>query len=661
MGLFNRTAKDDAAAAAAIAPTANRPAVRAVSPAPVPPPQERLTGVLADLVNGGHLTVERAMEVRTTAETSGYPEHEVVLQREWAPKGEVYAAIERLPSAQRLSVIIQSVRDLPEWSVILNDAGGPLGFTERDPTVLALGVAEDLARAKAAGERQRCFLAATPEAMQSNSYLSLVGRLNKGGYEIRAQLELDSQAIADVAWAVWDQRRGVGAASKRAATVRTLSDTQHLFDRIGQEAYALGASDIHLLAKGGEGSVLFRIDGDVVRQSYDLTADDIEALAGTIYDTLTEKGSTKDGFSKISTQDGSVDRSYDHCRLRFRYSGMPVEPNGYRVAMRVIPIGTHAVPKTLPQLGYARSQCRMLDGAFNRASGLILFSGTTGSGKSFTMSNRSSILVRERPTKVMLTVEDPVEYIIQGAHQTQVRKREGETTQQALHRTLATIMRQDPDILMCGEIRDLATADFALQAVRSGHLMLSTVHAGAAPTCYDRLAGLGVPRLDLSTMDLVSAFAFQALVQTLCPVCRIPASEYKLSKDESIIGLMGRLQWALDKERIPGASQHGDGLDGIYFRNPNPSCSHCRNRGITGRTVCAEVFEPTAEMLPMVAKGDSFGIWEAWRAQINKHDPSDMTGRRAMEHAMWKMAQGDVDPRQVESEFRLLDAPLFKD
>lgn len=657
MGLFDSKVRDHRQAQAGASAT---PASPAVVRLPVPPPAvtpASLTGVLADLVHGGYLAVDRAMEVHALAERTGYAAHEVVLQHEWAPRGAVYAAIERLPAAQRVAIVIPSARELPEWSALLNDVDGPLGCTERDSTVLALAVVEDLAKAKANGTRPPCFLAATAEAMAGRGYPALVGRLAKAGYEVRARLELDNQSIADVAWSIWDQRRGKSG-GKALVAGRSKSDTQALFDRIGQEAYALGASDIHLLAKAGEGSVLFRIDGDVVRQPYDLTADDVMALDRTIYDTLTDRTSVKDGFSEIATQDGSVDRSYDHCRLRFRYSGTPVEPSGYRVAMRVIPIGTHAAPKTLIQLGYAASHISLIDDAFGRSDGLILFSGTTGSGKSTTLSNRAALRVQENPTRVMLTVEDPVEYIILDAHQIQVRRLEGETSLQAYHRTLATIMRQDPDVLMCGEIRDLATAKFALEGVRSGHLMISTLHAGAAPTCYDRLAGLGVERLDLATTDLVAAFVFQALVQVLCPHCRQPAREFLGSHDKHLAGVLHRLRGALDQGHVPGASDQGDGLDGIFLRHPQ-GCSHCNERGILGRTVCAEVFEPTSDMLPLIARGDSHGIWEAWRAQINPHDASDMTGRRAMEHGLWKMAQGIVDPRQIESQFRRLNKPMF--
>lgn len=618
-----------------------------------------LNGVLGDLVQLGQLSVERASEIQAEAARSGRPEYELLLQRQLVPRGDVYASIHRQPPAVRrdIGLVINNINEFPEATMVLNDVGGVLGGTRRDVEVLAIGASEELGQAKARGGKPRCFLLSTAEAAKGPGFKSLVGRVLNEGFEIRAILELANQSIAEVMWAQWDERRG--ASSKKSGSVTTESDAHKLFDKIAQEAYLLNASDIHIIAKGGVGSILFRVDGDVIRQSYDLTAEDAFQLIGATYDTLTETNSVKSGFSRTDQQDGSVDRSYEHCRLRFRYSGNPVEPNGYRVAMRVIPIGTHSKPKPLRYLGYAPSQCLLLDRAFSRSSGLVLFAGTTGSGKSTTMSNRLSLLCKERPTKVVLTVEEPVEYIIDGAHQSSVKRMQGEDGRNAFQRSLSTLMRQDPDVLMVGEIRDFQTADVALQGVRSGHLLISTLHAAAAPTCYDRLAGLGVPRLDMATMDLVAAFCFQALTQTLCPHCKRPAHEFINSTDPEIAGTLHRLRYALDEERIPGASTTGNGLDGIFFRN-EAGCQHCKDRGITGRTVCAEVFQPTPEMLPMVSAGNSVGIWEAWRAQINLKDPADMTGRRAIEHGMWKMANGIVCPREIESQFRLLDEPLFK-
>jgi hypothetical protein len=124
---------------------------------------------------------------------------------------------------------------------------------------------------------------------------------------------------------------------------------------------------------------------------------------------------------------------------------------------------------------------------------------------------------------------------------------------------------------------------------------------------------------------------------------------------------MYRLQRVLNEGRVPGAATNGDLLEGIFFRNES-GCEECKFRGINGRTVCAEVFQPTKDMLPLVSRGESVGIWEMWRSQINPDDPNDMTGRRAIEHAMWKMSPaggGQVSPLEVESQFRSLDEPLF--
>lgn len=616
-----------------------------------------IAGLLGELVQNGKLSLAKATDVADEAQRMGRTPYEVLLHRNLVPRGDLYAAVERLPAVlrQRIGMLLRTAADLPEWDKVLNDADGPLGNTTRDPAVVALATGEDIARAARVGEKPACFLLATAYAAKGVGYSALVGRILKNGYSIRARLPLASQAIADVVWAQWDERRGKKEGGRVAGGA---SSMQKLFDTIGRDGYSKGASDIHIVSRGGAGQILFRVDGDVLRQPYDLTGPEALSLCSTVYDTLTETSSVKEGFSQISLQDGSVDRAYDDFRLRFRYAGEPIEPNGYHVAMRIIPIGTHSRPKTLDALGYAESQQTQINRGFSRSSGLVLFCGTTGSGKSTTEANRLRTLIAEHPTKMVLTVEEPVEYIIDGAYQHAVLRKEGQDGQTAFQHALRSIMRLDPDVLMLGEIRDLETADMALQGVRSGHLLISTLHSDAAPSCYDRLAGLGIHRGDMAAMDLVAGFVFQALVQTLCTHCRVPARSYISTNDPTLKGLMWRLRTALDSGVVPGAQTTGDGLDGIFFRN-SVGCAHCDQRGITGRTVCAEVFQPTADALHAVKHGDSKELWDWWRSHINKTDAADMTGRRAIEHAMWKMARGIVSPAQVESQFRLLDEPIF--
>lgn len=617
-----------------------------------------IAGVLGELVHNGRVSLADAESIQVEADQRGVLPYTVLAERKLVSRGELYAAVARQPEALRkqIGLDIRSASELPEWSIVLNDAGGKLGGSERSRGVIAVAVAEELAAAARDHKPPQCFVLVTEEGRKSPGYSELVSRIIANKYVTRATLSLVEPGIADIVWSQWDETHGAAASLLTGG----ISEVHKLFDEIGHDAYSKNASDIHIIAKGGVGQILYRVDGDVLPQRY-ITGEDAIRLCSSIYDTLTDKSSVSEDFSVKSQQNGSVDRHYDDIgQVRFRYAGSPVEPSGYRVAMRVIPVGTHQRPKTLAQLGYAISHQNVLDRAFLRSSGLILFSGTTGSGKSTTMSNRIRILVQERPTKAILTVEEPVEYIIDGAHQTAVLRNEGESGQNAFQRTLSNIMRQDPDVLMLGEIRDIETADMALQGVRSGHLLISTVHAGAAPTCYDRMAGLGVPRPDLATMDLVAALVFQALVQVLCEHCRIPVREQLNSNDPAVSGTLQRLRIALERNAVPGRSESGDGLDGIFLRNPS-GCPHCHGRGIVGRTVCAEVFQPTPDMLTPIAKGDSTTLWKMWRDQVDPKDPSSMRGRRAIEHAMWKMTQGQVSPVEVESSFRGLDEPIFGD
>lgn len=632
---------------------------------PVPAARDVIGGVLGTLIHTGALAPAKAEEVRDEAERLGRMPHELLIRKTVVPRSEVYAAIARQPKAEqeRIALVLRTAAELPEWDQILNDEGGPLGGAQRDSAVLALASSSEIARANKDGKDKPCFVICTATSRNSQAYNALVARVIKNGYRARAVLLAGSDDVLNVAWSQWDERRGTKAASKGAA-----SDVHTMFDTIASDAFRRGASDIHLTNTRGMGTVWFRIDGDLLRQPLDMPGERMQSLCEAIYNTLTETGSTRKGFSAREMQDGVIERTFDEGRVRFRYSGLPAAPNGFDSTLRIIPIDVQSRAKTMGELGYSADQVEIIDRAFGRSSGLILLCGTTGSGKSTTLANRLRQLAVDHPTKKIRTVEEPVEYIIDGAIQTPVTRtaedesgeNDGKKKQSSFQKALRQIMRADPDVLMVGEIRDYDTAELAINGVRSGHLLASTIHADGSPICYDRLAGLGVPRLDLAAVNLVAAFVYQRLVQTLCQHCKIPAKDLRHSSDSAIEPVMARLQKILKDGIVPGIVPEGDVLNGIFFRNPL-GCEKCNKRGITGRTVCAEILRPTPNMLHAIAAGDSRELWRLWRGTISKTDPNDMTGRRAFEHGLWKMRNGLVSPAEIEAQFNYLDEPVFED
>lgn len=514
--------------------------------------------------------------------------------------------------------------DLPDWDTILNEPGQAVVLgTQRDSKVAVLASSKD--------RLKRCYLLIA-EGVTREHAQKTVAKVVHAGYRLAGSLQGNEELLR----LVYGQLDSHG--EQRGGDSQDMSELQKEFDALGYAAFKMGASDIHVSGSRGRGAIHMRVHGDLEHYK-DITEDHARALCSTIYNTLAEEGSTKESFNPDKVQDAVVERTYPEGLIRFRYSGLNIAPSGFDVTLRVIPIGVATKRKTLEDLGYSADQCQTMERMFSYSSGLILFAGTTGSGKSTTMANQLSWVAEQRPGKKIRTVEEPVEYKIEGAYQTPVKRIKGDKSDFLI--VLRQILRSDPDILGVGEIRDLDTAELAISGVRSGHMLVSTIHADGAPIIYDRLAGMGVGRYDLASVGLVRGLIYQKLVQLLCPHCKVSAED---------VSAMGEHRQVLRRvERVCGSTS------GVYFRNEAGDCTHCGGKGIIGRTVCAEILRPSPRMLKAIADADSTGLWKLWRQTIDRNSPDDMTGRTAFEHALWKVKQGLVCPISVEKEFHFLD------
>ena len=212
-------------------------------------------------------------------------------------------------------------------------------------------------------------------------------------------------------------------------------------------------------------------------------------------------------------QDGRFKVSINDHVYALRVSTLPIV-DGEKVVMRILDESSKAA--TMEELGYWGESLKRVKEAMVQPHGMILVTGPTGSGKSTSLFSALSIL--NSPTVNISTIEDPVEYRIVGVNQTQVNPVAGMTFASGLR----SLLRQDPNIIMVGEIRDRETADLAVQAALTGHLVFSTLHTNNAATCLPRLLDMGIePFLIASTVRIVIG---QRLVRKLCPVCR---EEYK--------------------------------------------------------------------------------------------------------------------------------------
>src|SRR5205085_7265312 len=265
--------------------------------------------------------------------------------------------------------------------------------------------------------------------------------------------------------------------------------------------------DLHFEPYEGRSVVRFRIDGvlrDVVEPP--------RGLHGALVSRLKIMASL-DIAEKRLPQDGRIGLKLGDKQVDVRMSTLPTGA-GERVVLRVL--DKDSARLDLTALGMSAGTLASIDRLIREPHGIVLVTGPTGSGKTTTLYAALSRL--PRGTTNMMTVEDPIEYALDGVAQTQVSPR----IELTFARTLRSILRQDPDVIMIGEIRDLETAQIAVQASLTGHLVLATLHTNDAASAVTRLADMGVePYLLASSVLGVLA---QRLVRTLCPVCRAPSA-----------------------------------------------------------------------------------------------------------------------------------------
>lgn len=313
-----------------------------------------------------------------------------------------------------------------------------------------------------------------------DDFVELVGALPE---ELRA-----SDASGD--------REVLERATRRAPVVR-------LVDRILRGAIDSGASDIHVEETGEDVRIRLRIDG-ILRQTLDLPAASRRAVLSRI-----KVIAGMDISVRRRAQDGRVPLEHGGRRLTLRVSTLPVN-GGEKAVVRIL--DSDAAPRSLEGLGMASEDLTALRRLLARGEGVVLSAGPTGSGKSTTLFAALSELDRE--TRNVVTLEDPVEYRLPGASQIQVDRRAGLGFAEALR----AVLRQDPDVVMIGEIRDRETAEIAMTAAVTGHLVLSTIHTTDAPGAITRLLNMGVPPF-LVAGGLAGVVA-QRLVRRVCTTCR---------------------------------------------------------------------------------------------------------------------------------------------
>ncbi|MBA2662799.1 MAG: type II/IV secretion system protein [Bradymonadaceae bacterium] len=334
-----------------------------------------------------------------------------------------------------------------------------------------------------------------------------------------------------------------------------------LLDAIGERA-----SDIHLERYDEEVRLRFRIDGELLDQSrYQLSPTDLLALVNVI-----KVSASMDIAERRLPQGGRMRRRAGTATYDMRVQTQP-SLHGEHVVIRLLPQDTR--PMTIEDLGFPEVIARQYKRLIDSPAGMVLVVGPTGSGKSTTLYAALNILAQDARRKV-ITVEDPIEYAIRGVQQTQVRPRIGFAFADAMR----SFVRQDPDVILVGEIRDQETALEAIRASQTGHLVLSTLHSNDAVDAVQRLFDLGMHPNSIAS-ELIGIIA-QRLAKRICASCREPAP----------------LQPEIVAELFP------QGTPPSFRAFRGRGCSRCAGRGTRGRIAVIEFLRVTATVRRAISR-----------------------------------------------------------
>ncbi len=340
----------------------------------------------------------------------------------------------------------------------------------------------------------------------------------------------------------------------------------NFINKIILKASRIGASDIHIDPGEKEGTVKFRLDG--VLQEY-------QKFPITIYSQLISRIKVMANLNvaeKRLPQDGRIRIRIGKKEFDIRVSILPTIL-GERGVLRLLDQSGNLL--TLEDLGLLKEDYEKVKRLAKKPYGLVLVTGPTGAGKTTTLYAMLLLIKQLFPYKNIVTIEDPVEYQIKGIAQVQVNPKTGLTFASGLR----SILRQDPDVILVGEIRDSETAQIAIHAALTGHLVLSTLHTNDAPTAVSRLVDMGVePYLIASSLEGIIA---QRLVRKICPHCK---TEYPPSKEEmEILGITNK----------------------NYRLFKGKGCENCLNTGYKGRTGIFEILSINEELRKVILKTSS--------------------------------------------------------
>lgn len=603
------------------------------------------------------------------AATVSRPVKKGVPQNRGAGTATVAAAPAPTPLRQQIQTLEELQSKLPELGDVISHG-----------ETVKIGLAEEIkSKLLVTGHGKRATIVISPEMTDPRMVAGITDRLKQQGFA-----QVRSAYVTSTLFKTIIERKVVSVDS-----TKTDSEAWRLFTQQVEVGAQVDASDVHICVREQQGVVLYRVDGDIEKLGEPLPAESLSEMVRAAFNSQSEKGANQGSSLKFTENqrtaipiDLVVDGRVERAQLRFQFLKAR---GGWDVVMRIMWMESSKKKQKAPtlreellRLGYSKDQAKLIELAVRKANGSVLIAGQTGSGKTTTLyAILSHIAIASKKT---YSIEDPVEGQLFNVTQLPVQTVDGQEVDEAYADIIKAILRGDPDTVMVSEMRGRETGSAFKQCTQSGHLTLSTVHVGSSLGIVDRVSSdeIGVPRDVLCSPDFLNILIYQKLAQRLCDHCKIPVSVLKVSNPTEVqkkqieylrkAGVTDKLLGEIDRlVNVDGVYvRHNDRIadaNGVYsakngtYGFPN-NCPHCRGRGINGRTVCAEVNSPTDDLLELLREGRMVEARKMVRENVAPLDVDNFEGKTAIEHAFWKMGQGQIDPREIESNFEPLEGYL---
>lgn len=460
---------------------------------------------------------------------------------------------------------------------------------------------------------------------------SVLTEARRAGHPVTRVIEVDAGDLARINAAATAGGGDMDASRKGDLEI----ERQKILARIISDVARMKASDIHLRVLARDAQLRIRIHGRMQDYEY-RNPDEGMALIKAAMAVASDTGSSSSDLAfqqgALTPESGLLPPEVELIRLQYS----PTTGNRAALVMR-LKYRSNPGETDIGSLGYREDQVRDIAVMRRRTRGLYMLAGKMSSGKSTTLQRVLNRMLQEKRGEIsMYTIEEPVELDVPGA--IQVNARDQPDGEDGFVAALKALLRSDANVIVVGEIRSSEIAGHAIQGVLSGHAVWSTIHAGSALGILDRLIDFGVEPWKVTDPDITRGLVYQRLIGTICPHCRIDLAtglaQGRISRDmaDRMVRLFG----------LPPTD--------LYLRGPG--CSKCLG-GLTGRTVVAEMIQPTPMLLDLFREGRRMEMRRHWLSPVAE---GGMGGLPVAHHALTKVGAGLCDIDEVEEEVELLEA-----